>query len=930
VRCPVVVGRDEELAALAEIFGRVAGDRGACVVVTGEAGVGKTRLVAEAADRARGRGQVVLVGRSTPTDRVSPLRPLCEALLDGLRDRRPPDDPALMPYLPALGTLVPHWATDPAFPAVPPPPVVLAEAMLRVLRWLSPGRGAVVMLEDMHWVDRETLAVLEYLVDHVTAFPVALVLTARSDEPGMSGLGTALTRGAARLQLAPLAESEVAAMAAACLGVDTAPAAITAGLHRNAAGLPLLVEDLVGVAGQRGPLRYAEIISSRLAGLDSATRGMVEAAAVLGTEVDTDVLGQVRGLPPPALSNAVTAARASGLLTPVDGRLAFRHALIRELVLAQLNRRGRAELCRRAAETLEASIAGRDAVSDQLGELWIEAGEPRRAVEALSRAGRAARAAGAIAAAETLVRRALAVAPPDLVGALRLELLELLAVAGRIDDLSAVGAQALDDLAHDPDLTAAVHLLLARAAVGAGAPRNAEQHVTAVGGLGVLSPRRTAQLRIVRAAAVIAGGSSERVALSGRLAEQAVAAAAEADDPELNCEALELLAMSLRPRDLTAAADVLRRELAVAERTGLVLWRLRALNELGTVEVLRDARGDRLRRAYELAVRVGALDTAASISVNLAGLYAMTDVIPEAVAAAEQARQLAAPLGATQAVAAATAVEGVAYGLAGRRTEMEQRLRRAIELAPDDPDIAAYALGGARGLAALLFEERAEALAAFARARELGAPIRAADPWHTAVLVRAVQGDATVPEIEAEQARATVGARFSATWLGYARAVALAAAGDPAAAEAAFRGAERAADRYPLFRAIALRLVAEAALVHPFGEPVNWLRDAEAAFVSRRLHRIASACRSLLARAGAPATRRRGRDDATLAGDLLRLGVTAREAEVLELVGERLSNKDIAGRLYLSPRTVEKHIASLLLKTGTADRAALGRLARQR
>jgi DNA-binding NarL/FixJ family response regulator len=111
---------------------------------------------------------------------------------------------------------------------------------------------------------------------------------------------------------------------------------------------------------------------------------------------------------------------------------------------------------------------------------------------------------------------------------------------------------------------------------------------------------------------------------------------------------------------------------------------------------------------------------------------------------------------------------------------------------------------------------------------------------------------------------------------------------------------------------------------------VTWLRDAEAVFVSHRLTRIASACRGLLARAGAPATRRRGRDDAALAGDLLRLGVTAREAEVLELIGEHLSNKDIAARLYLSPRTVEKHVASLLLKTGTADRAALGRLARQR
>jgi DNA-binding CsgD family transcriptional regulator len=929
VRCPVFVGRSEELAALAEIFSRTADGHGACAVVAGEAGVGKTGLVTEAAGQARERGQAVLVGRSTPTDRVSPLRPLGEALLDGLRDRRPPDDPVLAPYLPALGTLVPHWAAGPAFPAVPPPPVVLAEAMLRVLRWLSGGRGAILVLEDMHWADRETLAVLAYLADHVAAFPVAVVITARSDEPAWSGLGSALTRNTRYLPLAPLADSEVAAMAAACLGVDTAPEVILAGLRRNASGLPLLVEDLVGVAGQPGPLRYAEIISGRLAGLDAASRGVVQAAAVLGTEVDVGLLGRVSGLAPSAAADAMIAARASGLLTVVDGRLAFRHALVRELVLAQLDHRDRARLCRRAAETLEVSAAGLGAVSERLGELWIQGGEPRRAVTALLRAARAARAAGAIAAGEALVRRALAVASPDLAGALRLELLELLAVTGRIDELSTVGAQALDDLAHDPDLTAAVHLLLARAAVGAGVRADAGQHLDAVSALGALSPRRIAQVRVVRAAAVIAGGSAERLAMSARLAGQAVRAAEEAGDPELSCEALELLAMALRPRDLTAAAGVLRRELAAAERAGLVLWRLRALNELGTVEAMRDARGDRLCRAYEVAVRIGALDTAASVLINLAGLYVMTDVIPEALAAAGQARQLAAPLGATQAVAAATAIEAVAHGLAGRRADMERGLRRAVELAPDDADIAAYATGGARGVVALLFEERAEALAAFARARELGVPIRAADPWHTALLVLAVQGDATVSEVEAEQARATVGARFPDTWLGYAHAVTLAAAGDPRGAEAAFRKAERAASRYPLFRAIGLRLAAEAALAHPFGDPVTWLREAEAVFVSRRLPRIASACRGLLARAGAPATRRRGRDDAALAPDLLRLGVTAREAEVLELVGERLSNKDIAGRLYLSPRTVEKHVASLLLKTGAADRAALRRLARQ-
>jgi Cdc6-like AAA superfamily ATPase len=68
VRCPVVVGRDGELTALAEVFGQAASGPGVCVVVTGEAGVGKTRLVTEAAGQARERGQAVLAGRSTPTD----------------------------------------------------------------------------------------------------------------------------------------------------------------------------------------------------------------------------------------------------------------------------------------------------------------------------------------------------------------------------------------------------------------------------------------------------------------------------------------------------------------------------------------------------------------------------------------------------------------------------------------------------------------------------------------------------------------------------------------------------------------------------------------------------------------------------------------------------------------------------------------------
>lgn len=927
MRCPIVVGRDVELAELAATIDGAAAGAGRCVLVSGEAGIGKTRMVGAAAAAARARGHPTLWGRSTPTDQVSPLRPLAEALLGALRDRERPDDPGLRPYLPALGTLVPHWADpDRDLTAVSVAPVVLGEAVLRVLRELTAGASAAVLVvEDLHWADRETLAVLEYLADHIADIPVVLVLTVRSDEPATAWV-EAMFAQAVRLCPAPLAEPAVAAMAAACLGVPTAPAELVGRLQR-AGGLPLVVEDLVALDGPPGPLRYAEIVSRRLAALDQTAREVVTAAAVLGNELDAALLAAVTGLPDGLLTAALGAAARNMLLIPAGNLLAFRHALTRELVLAALPAPARAALCRTAATTLE-STPERDAVSGRLGELWAQAGDTRRAAEAFRRAARRARVAGATATAESLLGRALATAPPELVGPLRLELLELLAVAGRIQELTALGALALDDLAHDADLTAAVRLLLAKAAVAAGAPKDAQPHLDAVTGTGGLSQRRVAQLRIVQGSAVMAGASVDRLVATGHLAGQAVALAEKAGDPELTCEALELLATATRMRDLGEAADVLRRELAVAESAGLVLWRLRALNELGTVELLRDARADRLQRALDLALRTGAVDIAASAAVNLAAVHAMTGAIGEALAACEQARQLATPLGATPAVAAATAIEGVTHGFAGRRVEMERLLRRAGELAPDDADLASFGWGAGRGLAALLYEERAEAMAAFARARELATPIRTLDPaTGPLLLLRAVQGDDVRAQIGAAQATVTTGARWSNAWLSYAHAVALAATGDRTAAEAATAAAERAADRYPEFRAIALRLVAEAALRHPFGDPVAWLRDAEAEFVRRGLHRIAAACRGLLAQAGAPTARRRGRD-AALPANLLRMGVTAREAEVLELVGENLSNKDIAARLYLSPRTVEKHVANLLLKCAEPDRAALARLAR--
>jgi DNA-binding CsgD family transcriptional regulator len=132
---------------------------------------------------------------------------------------------------------------------------------------------------------------------------------------------------------------------------------------------------------------------------------------------------------------------------------------------------------------------------------------------------------------------------------------------------------------------------------------------------------------------------------------------------------------------------------------------------------------------------------------------------------------------------------------------------------------------------------------------------------------------------------------------------------------------------YPGGRNLGLRLVAEAAIADGWGMPAEWLRAAEEHFHSVQVSAVASACRSLMRRAGVRPSQRRTGHDGIPAG-LRAAGVTVREYEVFQLLTYNLGNREIGDRLHLSPRTVEKHVASLLIKTGLANRAALCELAR--
>jgi DNA-binding NarL/FixJ family response regulator len=159
-------------------------------------------------------------------------------------------------------------------------------------------------------------------------------------------------------------------------------------------------------------------------------------------------------------------------------------------------------------------------------------------------------------------------------------------------------------------------------------------------------------------------------------------------------------------------------------------------------------------------------------------------------------------------------------------------------------------------------------------------------------------------------------------WVGHARAVTLGQQGRASEAEEAFARAD--ADLAPCdwYRCHARRLVAEAAIADSWGDPKRWLADALAFFDRAGPPAVASACRSLLRHTGAPVPRRR-RAAPDLPAALAAKGITPREAEVLALLAEGRSTKEIAARLYLSPKTVERHIANLAVKVSVEGRSEL-------
>src|SRR6266508_5887367 len=195
---PTTVGRESELKALDAALDGIRQRRGGAVFFVGDAGIGKSRMANEVVGRAFDAGMKVMRGRGSSPGAVVPFRPIAEALLGLFRAEGPPQHPDLVPYRPVLGRLVPEWRQPVA--DGPESIVVLAEAVLRVVTLAGADRGCVLVLEDLHDADAETLTVVEYLVDNLDRQPVLLVGTIRAE----AGVALDLARSAARRRAATI------------------------------------------------------------------------------------------------------------------------------------------------------------------------------------------------------------------------------------------------------------------------------------------------------------------------------------------------------------------------------------------------------------------------------------------------------------------------------------------------------------------------------------------------------------------------------------------------------------------------------------------------------------------------------------------------------------------------------------------------------
>nr|MDT0656963.1 AAA family ATPase [Micromonospora sp. DSM 115978] len=375
IAAPRFVGRTTEMAALAEALARPP----AVVLLEGEAGIGKSRLVREVLGPAPTTGPSILIARCPPLRESLTLAPIVDAVrgarhrLAGLR---------LSELAGALRPLVPEWSAD--LPPTPEPlddPKAARHRLFRAIDELIRALGAgLLVVEDAHWADEVTLEFLLFLAARPPAGGPSLVVTYRpedvDDRSLLLRLSSRLPTGGTplRITLAPLDVTATAALVSSMLDGNPMSTEFAAFLHERTSGVPLVVEesvrllcdraDLVCREGQwvRLSLRELQVPATirdstreRVARLTRATQRVLRAMAVLGERSTEATIAASAGLLTRACRAGLAEAHAAGLLDSDDrGRWWFRHALTATAVYEAIPRTDRRGLHLRAGQASEA------------------------------------------------------------------------------------------------------------------------------------------------------------------------------------------------------------------------------------------------------------------------------------------------------------------------------------------------------------------------------------------------------------------------------------------------------------------------------------------------------------------------------------------------------------------------------------------------
>ncbi len=425
VSSPTFVGREAELQQIREVLGDAFRGGSALVLLAGEAGVGKTRLVEEVVRGARDQGAIALVGACVVGGSALPFAPLSEALRtlpsDGppnAEGKRPgATDPELAGLLPDAGHAdAPRERDRVGIEAVQ---ARLFEAVLARFRALGQDRGLLFVVEDLHWADPSTLDLIAFLARNSTDAGIVVLATFRTDElhrrhPLLPYLAE-LERGRhmERIDLAPFDRAELSAQIG---GIRDGPpdADLLEAVFSRSGGNPFFVEELLAVQtpGHVLPTVLRDVLLARVAALTEPTQELLRDASASVPRVSTGLLARVAERDEADLGPLLREAVERHILVPVESgaeeAFVFRHSLLQEVIYAELLPGERVRLHGRFADAI-ADVQGglNDRNAAELAHHWYASHELPRALEACVRAGSAAMHMHALADSNAQFERAL-------------------------------------------------------------------------------------------------------------------------------------------------------------------------------------------------------------------------------------------------------------------------------------------------------------------------------------------------------------------------------------------------------------------------------------------------------------------------------------------------------------------------------------------